>query len=124
MPRLLYGVLSSCYIGPWQPGNLELFPDETGDIIGKPLNGHRRGVHSVSFFPDGRRLVSGSSDQTIRTWDTQTGNVIGKILNEHKASVNSISVSQDGQKIVSGSSDFTIRIWDAHTGNVIGKPLS
>ena len=28
MPRSLYGVLSSCYIGPWQPGNLELFPDE------------------------------------------------------------------------------------------------
>src|ERR1700689_383106 len=37
------------------------------------LSGHQRPVVSVSFSPDGRRVVSGSRDRTIRVWDAETG---------------------------------------------------
>jgi WD40 repeat protein len=30
-------------------------------------------VSSVAFAPDGRRIVSGSDDQTVRVWDAETG---------------------------------------------------
>ena len=39
----------------------------------RTLEGHTRGVDSVSFSPDGKTLASGSRDYTIRLWDVGTG---------------------------------------------------
>ena len=36
------------------------------------LTGHTSRVYSVCFSPDGSTLASGSSDRTIKLWDTQT----------------------------------------------------
>jgi WD40 repeat protein len=36
--------------------------------FGAPLTGHTDAVASVAFSPDGRRIVSGSSDATVRRW--------------------------------------------------------
>ena len=33
------------------------------------LQGHTRWVSSVSFSPDGKRIVSGSGDNTVKIWD-------------------------------------------------------
>jgi WD40 repeat protein len=38
-----------------------------------PQLGHSYGVNSVAFSPDGRQLVSGSSDGTLKLWDAATG---------------------------------------------------
>ena len=38
--------------------------------------GHSGCVTSVSFSPDGNRIVSGSNDQTLRVWDATTGAII------------------------------------------------
>ena len=37
------------------------------------LAGHRGGVASVRFSPDGRQVVTGSDDGSVRTWDARTG---------------------------------------------------
>jgi WD40 repeat protein len=37
------------------------------------LKGHTGGVESVAFSPDGKRLASGSGDQTVKVWDAATG---------------------------------------------------
>ncbi|KAG1864608.1 WD40-repeat-containing domain protein, partial [Suillus tomentosus] len=72
-------------------------------------------VYSVSFSPDGTRIVSGSSDDTVRVWDAATGLPLGEPFRGHTDSVWSVSFSPDGTRIVSGSNDSTVRVWDAAT---------
>ena len=81
------------------------------------LTGHSGSVTSVSFSPDGSRIVSGSKDSTVRVWDAVTGEVINT-LTGHSGYVLSVSsFSPDGSRIVSsGSYDNTVRIWDALSG--------
>ena len=78
---------------------------------------------SVAYSPDGRHIISGSRDRTIRIWDAKTGAIVGKPLVGHTSVVFSVAYSPDGGHIISGSHDRTIRIWDAKTGAAVGKPL-
>ena len=80
-------------------------------------------VQSVAFSRDGKRIVSGSGDNTVRLWDGATGKPIGEPLKGHSFSVDSVAFSPDGKRIVSGSGDSTIRLWDVETGKPIGEPL-
>jgi len=76
------------------------------------LKGHSGLVYSVSFSPDGKRIVSGSNDRTLKVWDAQTGQET-LTLKGHSRSVNCVSFSPDGKRIVSGAAlDDTIKIWD------------
>jgi WD40 repeat protein len=87
------------------------------------ISGHTGWVRSVSFSPDGTRIVSGSSDSTVRVWDAATGLPLGKPFRGHTESVWSVSFSPDGSRIVSGSWDSTVRVWDAATGLPLGEPF-
>jgi WD40 repeat protein len=66
---------------------------------------------SVAFSPDGKRIVGGSLDKTLRLWDAETGKAISKPLKGHTGAVISVAFSSDGKRIVSGSFDKTLRIW-------------
>jgi WD40 repeat protein len=66
------------------------------------LEGHDNWVTSVSFSPDGKTLVSGSYDNTIKLWNVETGKEI-RTLKGHDNSVNSVNFSPDGKTLVSGS---------------------
>jgi len=87
------------------------------------LQGHRDAVISVAFSPDGKSIVSGSEDNTIRLWDAQTGKPIGQPMKRHDKSVLSVAFSPDGKRIVSGSEDNTLQLWDVQTEKQIGEPL-
>jgi WD40 repeat protein len=51
---------------------LKLWDAQTGQEI-LTLKGHSDRVWSVAFSPDGKRIVSGSVDETLKLWDSQTG---------------------------------------------------
>jgi WD40 repeat protein len=87
------------------------------------FQGHTEVVMSIAFSPDGKRIVSGSDDSTLRLWDAQTGQPIGQALQGHTGSLRPVAFSPDGKRIVSGSDDSTLRLWDAQTGQPIGQPL-
>jgi hypothetical protein len=91
---------------------------------------HSGSVWSVAFSPDGKRIVSGSSDQTIRVWDASSGQQMGEPIeidrkawalsisasglhhSGHSGSVLSVAFSADGKMVASGGSDTTICLWD------------
>jgi len=56
--------------------------------------GHTGAINSVSYSPNGTRVVTGSYDKTIRIWDVQSGAVVGEPLTGHNGSVNSVVYSQ------------------------------
>jgi WD40 repeat protein len=62
---------------------IRIWDAETGDAVGKPLEGHTDCVRSVAYSPDGRHIISGSSDKTIRIWNAETGSAVGKPLEGH-----------------------------------------
>ena len=76
---------------------------------------HADGVNSVSFSPDGTRIVSGSDDKTIRVWNFIAGAEISE-MRGHEKFIWSVNFSPDGHQIVSGSYDRTARVWDPTTG--------
>ncbi len=82
------------------------------------LSGHGGGVWSVRTSPDGRAIISGSSDKTVKIWEAGTGQCV-RTLKGHAGWVLSVSCSPDGGAIVSGSSDKTARAWEAATGRCV-----
>ncbi|EGN94798.1 hypothetical protein SERLA73DRAFT_61926 [Serpula lacrymans var. lacrymans S7.3] len=87
------------------------------------LRSHHGSVTSVAFSSDGTKVVSGSSDQTVRIWDATSGQLVAGPLEGHTQQVRSVGFSPDGTKVVSGSWDQTVRIWDATSGQLVAGPF-
>jgi WD40 repeat protein len=66
---------------------------------------------SVAFRPDGKSIVTGSQDTSIRLWNAETGKE-GAILRGHKGYVDFVAFSPDGGKMVSWARDGQLFLWD------------
>ena len=73
---------------------------------------HHDIVHSVSFSPDGTRILSRSGDDKFYVWRTSTGDFFRDKIQVHTEWVASTTCSflPDGDRFVYGSNDGTIRI--------------
>ncbi len=75
----------------------------------------------AAFSTDGHRLVTASTDQSVKLWDMGldfgTDNPARELLTlkGHTDVIDCIAFSPNGQRIATGSRDRTVKIWDAAT---------
>jgi WD40 repeat protein/tetratricopeptide (TPR) repeat protein/cell division protein FtsB len=82
------------------------------------LKGHTSHVWGVAFSPDGKLMVSGSHDHTVKLWDARTGKEV-KTLTGHRGKVYGVAFSPDGKRVASSSLDNTVRLWDVNSGKPV-----
>ena len=85
------------------------------------LEGHKNGITCVAFSPDGKSIVSGSEDYTLRIWNIENIESGSLLLEGHEAEVCSVAFSPNGNHVASRSMDDTIQLWDIKTGKSILK---
>ena len=101
----------------------ELFaPEEKRNVVIKAVyDVHTEPVTSLSqlrySYGNSSWFVSGSEDNTIRTWDKFNNKSIS-VGTAHKADVNSVDISPNGNFIASGSNDNTVCIWKCSDGDI------
>src|SRR5262249_32495301 len=78
------------------------------------LEGTPNIVTSMSFSPDGRRLVS-SDMNMIKMWDAPSGQEL-LILRGHTDFVESIGISPDSQRIIARDRKGMVKAWSARPG--------
>src|SRR5262249_8488425 len=74
-------------------------------------------VFCLAFSPDGKELVSGSEDKTVRVWDMAAARE-RHTLTKHADTVFAVALGRDGL-LVSGSYDRTTRLWNTRTGELV-----
>ena len=73
-------------------------------------------ANDVSFSPDGRWLLTASSDRTVRIWDAHNGVELRR-LRGHTSIVSKACFSPCGTYIASASWDETVRVWRTRDGS-------
>lgn len=89
---------------------VELTPP-AGAVELAPIRGHKSGLMSVAFSPDGKTLLTSSYDKSIRLWDLPGGAERATLFMGEEC--NKAVYSPDGRWIAGGFWDGTVRLWDA-----------
>jgi WD40 repeat protein len=87
------------------------------------LKGHGDHIRSVSYFPEGMRMISGSNDKTTRQWDLKAGKEIEGARDVCEWEVWAVGVSQNGRWVVTGGGDWPpgpgeLKVCEVETGIV------
>jgi WD40 repeat protein len=96
-----------------------IFDAESGREL-RRLSGDFTEIPAAAYSPDGRRIITGTTEGSIIIWDAGSGREL-QTLYGHDDYVRSVAYSPDGRHIISGSDDGTVIIWDAASGRELRK---
>ncbi|KAL1918960.1 uncharacterized protein VTP21DRAFT_2341 [Calcarisporiella thermophila] len=74
------------------------------------FDGHTSNITAVSFHSEGKWMVTGSEDGTVKIWDLRSATVQRNF--DHKAPVNDVIIHPNQGELISCDQSGSIRIWD------------
>jgi WD40 repeat protein len=78
---------------------------------------HSQFVSSIAVSPDGKSVLSGSEDGTLKLWNVASGRLLRTF--DSPSPVTSSKFSPDGRIVFSGSRNGSINFWDVTSGERI-----
>ena len=97
-----------------QGASAAVWDGTTGHELGR-LNGHSDAVRAIAVSGDGRLVLTGADDRTLRLWDLAATREVGRLVG-HRGRITSAALSPDGLLAVSGDRDQSLRLWDVASG--------
>ncbi|OAX44075.1 WD40 repeat-like protein [Rhizopogon vinicolor AM-OR11-026] len=85
------------------------------------LEGPEDYVQSISYFPDGKQMISGCGDRAVRRWDLQAGKEIEKARKVCEHQLKAVAVSRDSRWVVTAGGNNEhgeLKAWEVETGIV------
>jgi len=108
-------------------GHLMVWLDQAQGVTARDLQTGRetRGrldhsrIADLAVSPDGRLLVTGSEEGTVKMWRMDTFREVG-LLRGHLLGVHSVAFSPDGKRIATGSNGReAVKLWDTESGQEV-----
>lgn len=88
-----------------------------GAALVRAFEGHAGPVLSLAVSADGRHMLSGSQDGTLKVWLAEKQDAIATL---GACGVRSVALSGDGRLALSGSDDRSLKLWDVREGRLLG----
>ena len=101
-------------------GASDLEPRRSWEAHGK--GAFHSGIFDLAYSPDGRRLLTGSFDRSLRLWEVAEGMEVRR-FEGHTDQVFVAAFAPDGRRFVSGASvgDPAARLWDLGSAPARGR---
>jgi WD40 repeat protein/tRNA A-37 threonylcarbamoyl transferase component Bud32 len=99
---------------------IQRFDTETGRPLA-PLDA-RANVGTMVLGPNGKTIVVGYEDGSIKSMDAASGAFAGRAM-RHEDKVSGLALSPDGRVLISGDVHGAVRCWDMATGRQIGAVI-
>ncbi len=75
-------------------------------------------TYSLSFSPDGRRIVTGNQDGTVTYWDADSGRSV-RSMRADRSSVAGVAFSPDGRLLATACRERCVHLWSDKGGSSI-----
>jgi WD40 repeat protein len=97
---------------------IRIWDVERGCVV-HALAGHTAGAYALAFNREGTLLASGSTDGTVRLWDTVTWGSVAVL--KHGVNVYGVAFTPDGTRLACACADGSIRFWDVGTRHEVAE---
>lgn len=115
--QLLFAATGDRRVAVWNLNDKETTAKNVTAVPGVLAFPHDAGwVRCLDVSPDGKWVVTGGSDRTLKLWAWADGKAADKPTHEveaHAGWVEGVAFSPDGKRLVTGGADYAVKVWDA-----------